>query len=65
MLNEKERGQEYELFKIKPQGTNITADRLPGEVHIGGLGSIGVVNTASLKYLERYQQCLQHPSCGI
>ena len=58
---EKERGQEYELFKIKPQGTNITADRLPGEVHIGGLGSLGVVNTASLKYLERYPSMASTP----
>ena len=58
---EKERGQEYELFKIKPQGTNITADRLPGEVHIGGLGSVGVVNTAPLKYLERYPSMASTP----
>jgi hypothetical protein len=58
---DKERGQEYELFKVKPQGTNITADRLPGEVRIGGLGSVGVVNTAPLKYLERYPAMASTP----
>jgi len=58
---EKERGHEYEMFKIKPQGTNVTADRLSGEVRIGGLGSVGIVNTAPLRFLKQYPTMASTP----
>lgn len=55
-LLKKELGQEYIMFNLNPQGVNIKATELGTSVHIGGLGSTGIVNTAPLKYLEKYPE---------
>lgn len=53
-LLEKELGQEYSMFKLKPQGLSVTTSKLSGGTHIQGFGSSGIVNTAPLRYLEKY-----------
>jgi len=56
-LLEKELGQEYSMFKMKPQGASVTAEKLGASVHIGGgLGGTNISNAASIRYLEKYPE---------
>lgn len=60
---EKERGQEYEMWKRSPQGLRInTTEGLKTEISQAGLGLVGTITPAPvLKYLEQYPKLASSP----
>jgi len=60
---EKERRQEYEMWKQSPQGLRIdTTEGLKTEVSQAGLGLVGTITPAPvLKYLEQYPKLASSP----
>ena len=60
---DKERGQEYRMWKQSPQGLKInTTEGLKSEVSQAGLGLVGTISPAQvLKYLEQYPKLASSP----